>query len=132
VHEIAVHPTAGEIVAATHGRSLWILDVTALRQMKPATLAEKAHLFKPNTTVRWVGDPAHGRTNRRFVGENPKGGAHIFYSLTEPAKKVTFEVKDVEGRTLSKWTASIKPGLHKTTWDLTQPIQGDAKLVDME
>jgi hypothetical protein len=33
VHEIAVHPTAGEIVAATHGRSLWILDVTALRQL---------------------------------------------------------------------------------------------------
>ena len=25
VHEIAVHPTAGEIVAGTHGRSLWIL-----------------------------------------------------------------------------------------------------------
>ncbi len=33
VHEIAVHPTAGEIVVATHGRSIWILDVTALRQM---------------------------------------------------------------------------------------------------
>ena len=33
VHEVAIHPTAGEIVAATHGRSLWILDVTALRQM---------------------------------------------------------------------------------------------------
>ena len=26
VHEVAIHPTAGEIVAATHGRSLWIVD----------------------------------------------------------------------------------------------------------
>src|SRR5262249_29963384 len=33
VHEFAFHPTAGEVVAATHGRSLWILDVTPLRQM---------------------------------------------------------------------------------------------------
>src|SRR5262249_25644872 len=31
IHEIAVHPTAGGIVAATHGRSLWVLDVGALR-----------------------------------------------------------------------------------------------------
>ena len=53
VHEIAVHPTAGEIVAATHGRSIWILDVAALRQMKPSVLKDKAFLFKPNTTVRW-------------------------------------------------------------------------------
>ena len=38
VHEFAIHPTAGEIVAATHGRSLWILDVTPLRQMTAAVV----------------------------------------------------------------------------------------------
>ena len=32
VHEVAVHPTAGEIIVATHGRGVWILDVTPLRQ----------------------------------------------------------------------------------------------------
>jgi photosystem II stability/assembly factor-like uncharacterized protein len=127
VHEIAVHPTAGEIVAATHGRSLWILDVSALRQMKPETLKAKAHLYKPQTTVRWVMEPAHGRTNRRFVGENPKGGAHMYYSLTEPATKVTFEVFDIEGKSLGKWTATPKAGLNRTTWDMTRPGEGFAK-----
>ncbi len=127
VHEIAVHPTAGEIVAATHGRSLWVLDVSALRQIKPATLKDKAHLYKPNVTVRWVQEPAHGKTNRRFVGENPKGGAHIFYSLTEPATKVSFEVRDIEGKVLGKWTGATKPGLHQTTWDMTRPLDGVAK-----
>jgi len=122
-----VHPTAGEIVAATHGRSLWILDVSALRQIKPDTLKEKAHLYKPNTTVRWVLEPAHGKTNRRFVGENPKPGAHIFYSITDAAKKVTIEVKDIEGKTISKLSGSVKPGMHKTTWDMTRPIDPDAK-----
>src|SRR5205807_3989555 len=78
IHEIAVHPTAGEIVAATHGRSLWILDVSALRQMKPAALKAKAHLFKPHPATRWVLEPAHGKTNRRFVGENPPSGPQIY------------------------------------------------------
>jgi photosystem II stability/assembly factor-like uncharacterized protein len=127
VHEVAVHPTAGEIVAATHGRSLWILDVSALRQMKADNLKAKAHLYKPNTAVRWQLEPAHGKTNRRFVGQNPPAGAHIYYSLTEPAKKVSFEVKDIEGKSLAKWTASGKAGLNKTTWDMTRPFEPDPK-----
>ena len=68
---IALHPTAGEMVAATHGRSLWILDVTPLRQMTADVLKAQVHLFKPIAAVRWQMEPAHGRTNRRFVGENP-------------------------------------------------------------
>ena len=111
VHEIAVHPTAGEIVAATHGRSLWILDVSALRQMKADVLKDKAHLFKPNTAVRWQTDRPHGKTNRRFVGENPPAGAQIYYSLAEPADKVFFKILDIEGKTLSQWTTSAQGGI---------------------
>jgi photosystem II stability/assembly factor-like uncharacterized protein len=121
IHEIAVHPTAGEIVAATHGRSLWILDVTALRQMKSETVKAKAHLYKPNTTVRWILEPAHGRTNRRFVGENPPTTPQIYYSLTEAAAKVSFKVLDIEGKTLKEWAGATKIGLNKTTWDMTRP-----------
>src|SRR5262249_55001612 len=57
VHEVAVHPTAGEIVAATHGRSLWILDVSALRQMKPEVLRARAHLYRPQPAVQWREQP---------------------------------------------------------------------------
>ncbi|MBI3821751.1 MAG: PDZ domain-containing protein [Planctomycetes bacterium] len=127
VHEIAVHPTAGEIVAATHGRSLWILDVSALRQMKPETSKKDAHLFKPQPTVRWVLEPTHGKTNRRFVGTNPPLTPQIYYTLSKPAGKVAFEVRDVEGKVLSKWTGAGKAGLNKTTWDMTRPLGDGAK-----
>ena len=60
VHEFAQHPTAGEIVVATHGRSLWVLDVTALRQMTPEVLKAKAHLYGPNTVVKWQMEPGRG------------------------------------------------------------------------
>jgi photosystem II stability/assembly factor-like uncharacterized protein len=38
IHEFAQHPTTGEMVAATHGRSLWVVDVTPLRQLTPELL----------------------------------------------------------------------------------------------
>ena len=85
VHEVAVHPTAGEIVAATHGRSIWILDVSALRQMTPQVLSAAVTLYKPNTAIRWQIQPSRGNSGRRFTGQNPPPGAQIYYSLKEKA-----------------------------------------------
>ncbi len=116
VHEIAVHPTAGEIVAATHGRSLWILDVTALRQMVSDKIATEPTLYRPNTVTRWQPLPRHGSSGRQFVGQNPPPGAHIYYSLPQKAAKVTLEFQDVEGKKIAEMTGPTTPGLHRVTW----------------
>jgi photosystem II stability/assembly factor-like uncharacterized protein len=117
VHEVAVHPTAGEIVAATHGRSLWVLDVTALRQMATEKVKEEPTLYRPNTVTRWQQLPSRGRSGRRFVGENPAPGAHIYYSLPAKAEKVGLEFQDVEGKKLAELTGPASAGLHKVTWN---------------
>ena len=119
VHEVAIHPTAGEIVAATHGRSLWILDVTALRQITADTIKEKVALYKPNTVTRYPPAPSHGGTNRRFEGENPRPGAQVYYSLPAKADKVSLEVRDIDGQVISKLTGPATPGLHRVPWGLT-------------
>src|SRR5262249_12423835 len=62
VPEFAIHPTAGEVVIATHGRSLWVCDVSALRQITPEARKADAFLFKPTTAIRWRTEASHGRT----------------------------------------------------------------------
>jgi photosystem II stability/assembly factor-like uncharacterized protein len=127
VHEFAQHPTAGEIVAATHGRSLWVLDVSALRQMTPEVLKAKAHLFKPVAATRWRSEPDHdspyGSGSRHFRGQNPPGGAQIYYALDKKADKISLKVADYAGRTVREWPARDEPlkadaGLHRVSWDL--------------
>jgi photosystem II stability/assembly factor-like uncharacterized protein len=124
VHEIAVHPTAGEIVAATHGRSLWILDVTALRQVTAETVADKPALYRPNTVTRWQQQPNRGRTNRRFVGQNPSRDALVYYSLPKAAEKVGLEVFDINGAVVSRLTGPTDAGLHRVAWDLASGPAG--------
>jgi photosystem II stability/assembly factor-like uncharacterized protein len=123
IHEIAVHPTAGEIVAATHGRSLWVLDVTALRQLAGPAVHDRAYLYQPAPAVRWRIEPSrgsiYGTGSRRFVGDNPPRGAELFYSLTKKADKVTIRVIDINGKTLKELPGKVEPGLHKVVWDLT-------------
>jgi photosystem II stability/assembly factor-like uncharacterized protein len=120
IHEVAIHPTAGEIAVATHGRSLWILDVSALRQTTPATLAKKVHLYKPATTIRWQPLVTTGGTNRRFVGTNPPQGAPIYYTLADQVEKVTVKILDVDGEVLGTLTGSGKPGLNRVVWSMVR------------
>jgi photosystem II stability/assembly factor-like uncharacterized protein len=127
VHDFALHPTAGEIVAATHGRSLWILDVTPLRQMTAEVLKAQAHLFKPTAAVRWHMEPSHGRTNRRFVGQNPPFGAEIYYLLQKKADKIGLKVLDFEGKTVRDIEVKGDPGLHRVVWDLARGQQSGAR-----
>jgi photosystem II stability/assembly factor-like uncharacterized protein len=121
VHELAQHPTAGEMVAATHGRSLWVLDVTPLRQMTKAVLKEKATLFKPNALVRWRSEPyrgsVYGMGSRRFVGENPPAGVQIYYALTQKAAKASLKVVDYAGKAMATLKPVIEPGLHRLEWN---------------
>jgi photosystem II stability/assembly factor-like uncharacterized protein len=124
VHEFAIHPTAGEMVAATHGRSLWVLDVTPLRQMTAAALKARAHLYQPNAVMRWHTEPdrqsPYGTGARRFVGQNPPWGAQIYYSLTKKADKVELKVLDYAGKLVRNLTGPGGEGLHRVTWDLTR------------
>ncbi|MGF1579314.1 MAG: PDZ domain-containing protein [Gemmataceae bacterium] len=117
VHEFAIHPTMNEVVAATHGRSLWVLDVAALRQLSP-TPSQKVTLFKPSRGIRWRYVPSRGRTNREFVGTNRSRSAAIYYSLPKDAKSVDLRVKDAQGNEVRRLKVSKQAGLHRTTWDL--------------
>jgi hypothetical protein len=82
VHELAIHPTAGEMVAATHGRSLWVVDVTALRQMTPEVVKAPAHLYAPGAVTRWRSEPdvgsSMGSGSKKFFGQNPARGAAVY------------------------------------------------------
>jgi len=119
VHEVAQHPTAGEMVAATHGRSLWILDVSALRQLSAATITADAYLYAPQSAVRWRSQPSRGSSGtRKFVGENPPGGAAIYYSLGRDAGAVELRITDIEGREMLEVAGETRAGLYRLPWDL--------------
>ena len=117
VHALAQHPTSGEIVAATHGRSLWVMDVSALRQMNKKVVSEGVHLFAPNVAIQWRPQPALGAA-RAFVGQNPSAGAQIVYSLAKKTEGVSLKITSLEGKVLRELEASGDPGLHVVGWDL--------------
>ena len=119
IHEFAQHPSSGELVAATHGRSIWILDVTTLRQLTSETIRAPIHLYTPNTAIYWRSEASRGSSGlRRFVGQNPDETAQICYSLGRRARQVKLEILTLEGGKVRELEASPDASLHRLTWDL--------------
>jgi hypothetical protein len=120
------------MVAATHGRSLWVLDVSALRQMSSEVVKAKTTLFRPATATRWRTEPTrgtpYGAGNRRFVGENPPPGAQIYYSLSTKASKVQLQVLDYTGRLVRNLEVKNEPGLQRASWNLVREPAGPGGL----
>ncbi|MCR9245170.1 MAG: PDZ domain-containing protein [bacterium] len=123
VHAFAVNVPSGEIVAGTHGRSLWITNVNEIRQMTKEVLAKDAHFYRPVSAIVWRSGMSTGSTNRRFAGENPGSGARLVYHLKKAAKSAAIEVLDSSGKAVRTMKAPTEKGLHTVTWNLRGPAR---------
>ncbi len=107
VHDLMIKD--GDLIAATHGRSFYVMDdLSALRQMTPATAAAPAHLYKPRDAYRvsWGGGGGGGDA-RRQAGKNPPNGATVYYTLAKANQDVTLAVVDARGRTIRSFTSRL-------------------------
>ncbi len=148
VRDLLMHDN--DLIAATQGRAIWVMDdLSPLRQWNATVANAAAYLFKPETAVR-----VHPDNNKDTPlppgtpeGENPPSGAMIDYALGANAHgPVTIDILDANGKlvrhyasdekhkpldafryfTKEWWTAPpvsppATPGLHRFVWDLHYP-----------
>ena len=125
VHEFAIHDKRQEVVAGTHGRSLWIADISVLRQMTKESLTKDVHLFQPREAISWSRQPGRGNSGtRRFVGTNPSRGTIVAYSLGKTARNVRLTLQDLKGDVVKTFETSGRKGYHQTNWDLSRDQAG--------
>jgi photosystem II stability/assembly factor-like uncharacterized protein len=130
VHEVAQPTTAEELVVATHGRGIWIMELAPLRQTTKAVAAAETTLFKPASAYLWnVRLSGSNYGHRRFNGENPASEAVIYYSLRRKAEKTSLKILDIEGKTVRELTAPKDAGLNRVTWDRRRAVNPVAGMV---
>jgi hypothetical protein len=149
VNDLAVH--GGDLVAATWGRGLWILDdVTPLRQAEAARASTApGFLFEPApvTRARWDVNQDTPLPPEVPTGQNPPDGAIIDYDLRAPAAgQVTLTIRTAAGQVVREYSSDaaapdasmpnvptywFQPadatrlpataGVHRFVWDLRYP-----------
>ena len=128
VHDLKIHPRDRELIAATHGRGFWIVDVAPLQQLTPAVASRNVHLFQPTTAYEYpqgpnMGTSANGAGHRNFAVPSPQHGADIVYRLARATRDtVRVIITDAAGDTVQTLTGPRQAGLNRVVWNL----RGDA------
>ena len=122
VYDLQVHPRDKELIAATHGRGFWIVDVAPLSQMTKAIAEKPVHLFTPRTAFQWGEEPlrgasGNGNAQNFFATPNPAYGANISYRITQAGSPARISVLNAVGDTVSTITGPGGVGLHTVTWN---------------
>ncbi len=106
IHDLNVH--GDDLIAATHGRSFWVLDdITPLRQIEPGSAHSEMILFKPETALRLHLPDAVDR--RGPVGDDPPPGAIInYYFKSAPKDEVKLEIFDKAGKLVRSLSSKEK------------------------
>jgi hypothetical protein len=122
VADLIVHPRDGDLIAATHGRSFWVMDISPLQELTPSVLSSDAHLFTVKPTVAFdyrVFTNDEFLAEKRFIGENPPMGAAISYYLKAAASgDVKLAILDKSGAVVRDLTATKEKGINRVQWDL--------------
>jgi len=119
-YDIQIHPRENDLIVATHGRGVYIADISALSQITEEVLESDAYFFEPESKVRWVGGLNSASSSSNFNGESEPNAIQFYYYLDSSAgEPVTFTV--YQGNTpIAIQQGSSDAGLHKVEWNMSR------------
>ena len=113
IHDLVIHPRDGDLIAGTHGKSIWILDdISPLRNLN----FNSNKIIPSRESTKWIKiNTGRKQPYFEFRGENPPYGAIInFYSKTEIKGKIT--ITNSSESNLYKRDISLNNGLNRFIW----------------
>jgi photosystem II stability/assembly factor-like uncharacterized protein len=127
VYDLEVHPRDRELIAATHGRGVMILDASPLEQMTSVALSQPVALFQPTVAFQYAQPPAASETRaqRPWKVDGGPDGAVISYRLASAASSAPrVMIVNAAGDTVATMTGDPKAGLNSVTWNFIEGANG--------
>lgn len=124
VMHLDLHKKTNDLVMATHGRGVIILDdISVLRQVTNEIIASDVYFFKTKPFVK-VENSSFGSTasELEFVGPNPSTSAEIVYYLKKRNTfgKIEMEIQDMNGNKIVGLPVSNQKGINIVSWDFNE------------
>ena len=122
VRDLVVQPRDSDLVVATHGRGIWVIDdITPLRHLTPEVLNEEAG-FLPGRPVQQRINAEGGwpEGSAAFTGPNPPGGAWISYYQKKRHifGRMKLEIFDSEGKLIDTLPSNNRRGVSRVSWSM--------------
>ncbi len=123
VQDLKIHPRENDLIVATHGRGIYIADISPLAELTQDVLAKDTYLFDVESKVRWVDNNMHESSSANFNGESEPIVIAAYYYLKQKSQgEIKIEV--FKGDVLiNKIEGTNEPGINKAVWDMTKRVE---------
>jgi len=122
VTDLVVHPRDHDLVIATHGRGIFIIDdLTPLRALDRDLLARDAAMLPSRPSlIRLPISYQEFAGDAEFQGENPAGGAYISYYLKKRhiVGDLKLEILDADGKLIKTLPTGKAAGVNRVHWNM--------------
>lgn len=120
IHDLIIHPREGDLIAGTHGRSIWILDdISALRAMAQSPARADLAFLPSKTSTRWQEiNTGRKQVDFEFRGRNPEPGIQFQFWLAPDlaGDSITYTIQAESGQVVRR-KAGTCPGLNRLYWN---------------
>jgi hypothetical protein len=125
VRDLVIHPRDHDLVIATHGRGIWIVDdITPLRALTPDVLQQDIAFVGTNKVVQSL-EAFAGWSNGDavYTGPNPPGDAVITYyqKRRHIFGDLKIDVAGADGKTIGTIPSSKRRGPNRVAWSMRTP-----------
>jgi photosystem II stability/assembly factor-like uncharacterized protein len=128
VYDLKIHPRDHELILGTHGRGIWVADISALEELTPAVQAADAHLMAPSPYIQWNNAQRGETSSVNFAGVSRPAGVAINYTLkTAATGDVKIRIYD-GARQIQEIDGTKNAGINTVRWNLS--AQREAGAVD--
>ena len=106
-----LHVRDNDLIAATHGRSFWMIDdLTPLHQLSKEMAGADFHLYQPDKAYRIQQSGGWRKPNTKLVGENHPNGAIINYYIKDykPTDSVSVAILEMDGSLIQRFSSKVK------------------------
>ncbi|MCX6560242.1 MAG: hypothetical protein NTZ26_06970 [Candidatus Aminicenantes bacterium] len=127
IQDLKIHPRENDLIVATHGRSAWIADISALEEMTPQAVAADAYLCAVEPRIRWNRELRRESAGTNLAGvSEPAGIAINYYLKAKPAGEVKVQI--LKGATVvSEIKGSADAGLNAVIWNMSRDLSDAEK-----
>ncbi len=133
VYDLRVQPRWNDLIVATHGRAVWILDdLTPVQQLPRAELAGSM-LFAPRPAYSFSTHANDEGLYTMYGAKNPPAGALLsFYQASAAPQRPEIEILDARGRVVRHLRGTTRineheiplitnfAGINRVAWDLRE------------
>ncbi|HET9741305.1 MAG TPA: glycosyl hydrolase [Terriglobales bacterium] len=122
VDDLMIHPRTSDLVLATHGRGIWIIDdISSLRDLTPEVMQEEAGFLPMPPAIQWMetnGGWAEGANSYNGPSRPDEASIPYYQRSRHIFGDLKIEIFDSEGKLVDTVATSKHRGVNRSMWSM--------------